>query len=348
MAANDSVWRFTQLEGKKRVLLLADHAAPHGRPRNKPILEPEIEIREDSTYFAGSGPPTRHLFGLSHHSFKLEGRFSDAYGGKGFAREKLQEVKSFVSDITECHIEWDDLLSVIGLIKRFKPGIESGGEVTWELEILVDVDLLLEDTPQLQQGPSVAPIDMSNAIEGAFLDGLKGLRSVPTMRGSIFDAIGSLISAVNSATASVARIAAQIDSLATAPFQLLRRLRDGLGQFRTAVTNLRTTYDNLTVNLALMSQADADNNQRFWDIQAAWGDSSLKAMALALKADRAVAVVEQGQILALYTANDGDTWELVSRKFYGGASDRAADIRAANGIEAGQNPVAGTVYMVPR
>jgi hypothetical protein len=348
--ANSTVWTFTQLGGSQRVLVLADHAAPHGRPRVRPVVEPSMEIREETTYYSGNNPPTRHLFGMSYGSFKLDGRFSDLYGGDGFARKKLDDVRTFVFGQQPCSIQWDDLVSVTGLIKNFKHGIESGGEITWEFEVLVDQDALLQPDTKELLGPRLY-LDNVAELSQQLTDAQKQmaeLQAVPKMRGSIFDLIGSLISSVNSATASLVNVAGQIDSLATAPFQLLRRFRDGLGQVMTAVSDLRNTYDNLTIDLTLESEADAEACQRFWDTQAGWGDSSLKAMQLALQAEQSAALAEQGAILALYTARDGDTWELISRRFYGGSATRAKDVRDANGLDAGANPIAGTIYFIPR
>lgn len=347
-AANTTLWTFTQLDGAQSMLQLADHAAPHGRPREKPVVEPEIEVREETTYYSGDNPPTRHLFGLSHSSVKLEGRFSDLYGGEGFARRKRAEVRDFVAAQRQVSVVWDDLFAAKGFIKKFKSMIESGGEIAWEMEVLIDVDDLLNPGRHDQQLQfKIEPADLTAQLREA-MEAMDALQKVPTMRGSVFDFIGSLISAVNTATASVANVAAQIDSLATAPFQLLRRFRDGLLQLSTAVSNLRTTYDNLTIDIALESEASADAAQQFWDIQAAWAASSLQAMRLALEAARSSALAEQGQLLSLYTGREGDTWELISRRFYAGSSTRAADIRSANSIEAGANPVPGTVYFIPR
>ena len=112
------------------------------------------------------------------------------------------------------------------------------------------------------------------------------------------------------------------------------------------VSSLRRTYDDLTVHLAIENE-NANSWQVFWGVQAEWAESSLEAIRLALKLERAAAVVQAGSILALYTGQDGDTWEQVSRISYNGDPGRASNIRDANGAAPGSNPVPGTTYMVP-
>lgn len=349
MPANTSVWTFEQLGGPRKTLTLSDHAAPHGRPRKKPVVERELEVRMDRVWLAGDGPPVTHIFGTELGPFKLEGRFSDGYGGAGFARAKLNEVNDFVMDVQAVRVTWDDIVSVTGIIKHWKPGIESGGEVTWEMVLEVDEDHLLErgfGRAGHEFDDLKSPAHFTNDIRQALAD-MHKLTEVPGMRGSIFDSMNSLISSVNSVSSSLATIAGQIDSFANAPFQLLRRFRGALVQFTTVVARLRKTYDDLQVNVALENE-DANYQQIFWDRQAGWSASSLRAIQLALKADRSAALAEQGRTLAIYTARQGDTWERISRLLFNGSSGRAEDIRNANGALPGSAPVPGTAYTIPR
>lgn len=344
MPDNTSVWTFEQLGGETKVLQLADHAAPHGRPRKKPVVETGLEQRNDKVYYSGNIIPTRHLFGTSEESQKIEGRFTDRYGGKGFARAKRQELEEFHRDGQLCRITWDDIISVIAFIEHVKFGIESGGEITYEIEYLVNENNLTglkREVVQEARGPQ----SITALINEAILD-MHRLVEVPGLRGSLFDSISSLISSVAAVSAECNRVAGQIDSFANAPFQLLNQFRASLDQFRTAVTALRRTYDDLTVHIALENE-NAQNQQAFWDVQSAWAASSLDAIRLAIKAERASALSQQGNIKELYTAKDGDTWDQISRIAYNGAADRAEDIRKANAVEAGANPVPGTTYMVP-
>jgi hypothetical protein len=57
-------WRFEQLAGDKKTLILAGYSAPFGRPRQKAVVRDKVQIREKTTRYPGSsGPPTRHIFG---------------------------------------------------------------------------------------------------------------------------------------------------------------------------------------------------------------------------------------------------------------------------------------------
>lgn len=344
MADNTSVWTFEQVGGDRKKLVLNDHCAPHGRPRKKPVVETEVELREDEVRYAGNSEPTRHLFGTKESPEKLEGRLRDANGGAGFARQKRLEIESFVRDQQQCIATWDDLVSQLCLIKRAKFGIESGGEITYELELLIDKNLLDDSVESLVVEPR-GPQDLTNQMLLALTD-MNALTEVPGLKGSIFDSISSLISGVASVSAACNQVAGQIDSFVNAPFQLMNQLRASLDQFRTAVTALRRAYDDLTVDIALENQ-NAQNQQAFWDVQSAWAASSLDAIRQAIALERSSAVAQTGNIRELYTAKDGDTWDQISRIVYNGSADRAEDIRNANGVEAGANPVPGTTYMVP-
>lgn len=349
MPANNSVWTFewaAPVRGELKTLVLSDHAAPHGRPRRKPVVETELVQRQTTTYFAGDSPPVRHLWGIKHEPQKLTGRLTDSYGGPGFARAKRKEMADFIGPGVQCKVTWDDLISQSVFIEKVKFGVESGSDITYEIEFLVDDDNLQDFALKTKavadpRGPSA----FSLLIEDALRD-LYTLKQVPGLKGSIFDSISSLIASVNSVSSALFTVAGQIDSFANAPFQLLNQLRAAIDQFRTVVAQLRRTYDDLQVHIALENQ-NASSWQAFWGVQGNWAASSLEAIRLALEMERAAAVAQQGSILALYTAREGDTWDQIARVSYGGDPSRASDIRELNGVDPGANPVPGTTYMVP-
>ncbi len=128
MATHESRWVFEQLGGPRKKLELADHAAPHGRPRQAPVVSPEMHIRTSSTYYSGDVPRTIHVFGPSHEPVELVGRFSDRRGGRGFAIAKRDEVMRFVADQQEVLISWSDVYSVVGFITSFVPALEAVSE----------------------------------------------------------------------------------------------------------------------------------------------------------------------------------------------------------------------------
>lgn len=346
MPANNTVWTFLAVVGggQTRALVLSDHAAPHGRPRKKPVVETELVQRQSTTYFAGNAPPVRHLFGRKHESEKLEGRLSDSRGGEGFARAKRKEIDDFVGQGVQCQVTWDDLINQSIFIERVKFGIESGAEITYEIEFLVDDDNLQDFKIPVLQDPR-GPSAFSLAIQDALRD-MNQLTKVPAMKGSVFDLVSSLIASVNSVSSALYSIAGQIDSFANAPFQLLNQLRAALDQFRTVVNQLKRTYDDLEIHIAIENQ-NASSWQSFWGVQGAWAASALEAIRLALAMERAAAIAQQGSIKALYTAREGDTWDQIARVSYAGDPSRAQDIREANGVPPGENPAPGTTYMVP-
>jgi hypothetical protein len=344
MADNTTVWTFEQLAGNRRKLTLSDHAAPHGAPRRGAVVEDEIEMQMATVRYGGNAPVTRHLFGTKFQPMRISGRFSDSRGGAGFARKKTAEVKSFVDENQPVLITWDNIIACTGHIARFKPSRESGGEVAWEIEYEVDGDDLLQRTPDL---PVIAksPVTFTSKI-AALLNEAPSLRELPTLRGSVFDAMDSFVSALNQVTAEVAQTAGEINAFTNAPFALLRRFRAGLEQLRTAAVRLRFAFDDLNTNLAL-ERENADQSLKFWDVQSIWSTSLLAILEEALNADEAAAEAEKGRMLTLYTAREGDTWERISLEMFQSAA-RADDIRTANGVDAGADPMAGAIYRIPR
>lgn len=338
-----AVWKFEQLAGERRVLELGDHAAPHGRPRQDPVVDDEIEVREDEVYYGPDVPPTRHLFGTRHTPWEIKGRLSDWYGGQGFAKAKDAECRLFVSEQQQVLVTWGDVLSVVGMVKRYKSGRESVGEITYEMTILVDQDNFLGRLPKPETPKT--PQTFVNRILLALTD-LDGLPEIPpTLTGDIFDAVNGLISSINGVGAELNRAANQLDAFANAPFAALRRFRSGMAQLRTALWKLRETYDGLDRNVALESR-NAEEGQLFWSAQGGLGKTMAQAMADIAAAERAATVAERGRIRGLVVAQTGDTWEKMAGRLYGDAS-RAGEIRDANGVSPGSPPTPGTAYLAP-
>ncbi len=344
MAANSQIWKFEQLGGEGRTLELAGHAAPFGAPRRGSVVDEEYTLRDDEVYYDGPGVPTRHIFGERAEPITIHGIWMDRRGGfVGFAKAKKREVLTFFRDKQPVRVTWDDIIGIVGLIKRVRFGNESGAHITWEMEILVDEDLL---SPQEQAviAETRGPASFANQIQLAMLDSEELLE--PLFKGDIFDSLDSLIGSVNSIAAELRETSEQIDSFANAPFAELRRLRAGLGQFRTAVVNLRRTYDELLANVSI----EVNNTtewQHLWNVQAALSSSTLTALRFAAQAEREAAKAEQGRVKAFYTAREGESWEAISQAVYGD-SLHAAEVRQANGVDGGAAPTPGTTYLCPR
>jgi hypothetical protein len=345
MPSNTTTWRFTQLGGRKRTLVLADHAAPFGAPRRGTIVTDTVELREEEVHYDGDTPPTRHIFGLRYQPLELNGRFTDLRGGAGFARAKTAEVKQFVAEMQPVLVEWDDLVRCRGLITIFAPNREAGSEVEWELTVRVDGDDLLTAQPKFPTEQR-SPGNFLNSIQLAMVELDEIKTSPPTLRSDVFDVLDSLIASVNAATAAVASVASEIDSYANAPFTLMRRFRYGLEQLGTAVAKLRDTYDDFRSDSALESEA-ADDTLQFLNLQARWSSSLHDVLRQIILADDAAARTEAGETLAFHAARDGDSWDSLSRQYYGSAA-RAEEIRKSNSVPAGQQPIPGTTYRIPR
>lgn len=346
-----SPWIFTQLEapeGRQReTLKLEGHLAPHGRPRKGPVVSNGIRVRQSETYYTGNDAPTRHVWGLRQEPFALHGRFSDGYGGKGVAKAKDNEVRRFVAQRMPVSIVWGDRINARGLIEFYEGDWESDGEIVWQMTIAIDRDLTIAEVRrQLTQAvaPRTRMEDLRRRIDKSLGD--MGRPLPPTLRGSVFDAVSAYISVVAESGAALNDVVDQVGELSEAPFKLLRQLRAGISTFSTAIENLRGYYDQLTANVALESQ-EAREARQFWDVQAAWGSSSLAALRELAAMDRDANLASQSKVKTYYAATSGDTWESIATKQYGN-SDRARAITEANGIEEGDPPVPGELYVIPR
>jgi len=334
--------KFTQLGGSRKTLELADHAAPHGRPRVGPVAADSLTLRESEVYVAGSDTPVRHLHGLKHGDWELHGRFTDYFGGLGFAKSKAAEVKKFVADQQPVRASWGDSLAGRGLITSFEPLRESEGEIEWKLTVKIDADEIIDK--QRFRSASRRPQDYTNRILQLAREGQKAFEGMP-LKLSVFDVINGLISSVASLTAAAITIANGLQSFESEAIGSLRRFRSAIGQLRTAVIIARDAIDALSVDLAI-EERNYDETFSFSRNQAVFSDTAISIIKEAADADRSAQLAEQGKILAIIEAKGGDTFESLSSQFYGNAG-RAEDIRKANGVGGGQPPTPGTLYIIP-
>jgi hypothetical protein len=337
-------WVFQQLGGDRRKLTLDKRDAPHGRPRQKPVVEETLKIRQAVTRYAGNRVPTRHIFGEMFDDFDIAGRFTNSFGGVNYAVDKRDFVKGFVADQQEVRISWGNLLSMRGLILEAKFGIESAGEIAYHLTVGVNDDELVDTSRDAGEPDPRTPKQFATEMAILLQNPIKS-PDLPSMKGSVFDLLDTLVAGVNSATAAVLGIADQIEGFEKALVGDIRRFRAGLGQLKTAMLKLQRTYDLLTTDVALQTNA-ASEEMKFWSGQTATSLSVQNALFVLAQADRQARIAERGKIQALYEAKSGDTWERISLAIYG-SPDRANDIRDANGIPSGSFPVAGVTYVVP-
>lgn len=343
--AENLTWIFEQLGGERRKLELTGHAAPHGGARRDSVADEELVLRESEVYYDGNSAPTRHIAGERINPIVIKGIWMDRRGGPGFAQAKKAEMKAFFRGIQQVRVSWGSTVSFVGLIRRVRFSNEAEFHVPWEIEFLVDQDLLAGEArlPQLPRaaGPGALVNDLQNAVKDA-----AHVVQKPLLMGDRLEVLSSFVTSVNNVSAALRQTAEGINSFANAPFAEIRRFRAGVGQFLSVVTIMRRTVDEISAQMAVENE-NATEWTRWWDVQAAWSSSALQAIQLAIEADRAAVAAEQGVIRAFYTAREGDTWESISTAVYGDSS-RAADIRAANGVEGGAQPNPGTTYFCPR
>lgn len=333
---------FVQLGGERKSLSLADHAAPFGRAHKDELVTDTVTVRETEVYCAGSNVPVRHIFGLRNEPWEFHGRFSDYWGGAGFAKAKAAEVKRFVAATQPVRIAWNDHLSAKGLIKSFEPKRETDREIEWKLTVLIDSDDLLGQV--LKIPVQRQPTDYTNQLllySTEITDAFKDI----AFKKDIFDSLDDLISDVSSVTSFAVSVAEELQSFESGFIGTLRRFRTAVGQVTTAVSIARNAIDSLPVDLAI-ERANYEEQFAFLNGQSIISDSAISMLALADEADKQAAIAERGKILAIHEAKGGETFESISTKYYGSAA-RAGDIRDANGVPAGQPPTPGELYTIP-
>ena len=334
---------FEQLTGDRRRLELSDHAAPFGRPHKDPVATDAVELREVEVFCAGNNIPTRHIFGTKHPDWEFNGRFSDYWGGQGFARAKAAEVKRFVAEGRPVRVTWGAILSARGLIKGFYPSRESEREVEWRLIVAIDSDDFLQKKLNFPNRNKIAYDGVAQIRMWAQQIQLRS--ETIRLKGSIFDTLQSVVSTLALATATLVDYANQFESFERETIATIRRFRGMLGQIKTAAITVRDTVDAWQVDLTI-EKNNADERWKMAEGQALIADSSLSIIQKAADMDRQAALTERGRTQAIYTAAEGDTFESISTQFYG-SPDRAEDIREANGTDAGTQPTAGELYAIP-
>ena len=332
---------FRQLTGDRKTLELADHAAPHGRSHGNVALSDQVAVREAEAYCGGNNVPTRHLFGLKHEPWEPKGRFSDYWGGEGFAQAKAAEVKRFVADQQPVHISWGESLSATGLILEFKPDRETEADIEWTLKIAIDSDELIGQVIELPTRK--APQDFVNQIILHGSAAVTAYKDLP-LKLTLFETLDSLISNVSAATGFVVSVAAEVQSFERDFIGAIRRFRTALGQLKTAAVIARDAIDALQLDAAIEAH-DANSQLSFASNTAIFSDSTYSMIRQCAEADRQAAIAERGRIRAIYEAKSGDTFESIAAA--NGLSGRAEDIRVANGVSSGQPPVSGVLYILP-
>ena len=312
---NAAQWVFIQLGGPKKTLNLNGRYGPYGRPRRGTVVTETTRIAKDTIYYSGDSLPTRHEFGIRYEPLEIHGRWSDRYVGSGNAKAKAEEARAFVADRQEVLVLWGDMISANSFIESLKLEREGRTEILWTMVVEIDANNYLAVIHPTTDPRS--PSDHTAEIVRALQQNFSRLPDFPvTLNGSISDMLASLVGSLNSISSALIDAGNQVDDLLSAPFNALWSIRAALGQFRTALVRLHTTYDNLQYNIALESER-ADDVQSFLGFQAEFSASCYQALKEASDLDRKAALAERGQIQALYQAKGGDTWESIAAQQMG-------------------------------
>lgn len=341
-------WRFEQLGGAKRILVLAGWAAPFGGPRAGAVVRTPVEIRSERVYYPGKTTPTRHLFGRKFPDWELRGRFRDRapapMGGTGFAKRKTEEVRSFVAEQQMVSITWGDIvIASRALIVSFDPGYEAEREVEWILRIEVDE---LDDTadPGATFTRAKPPADYTQALLDS-LDVIGRKIAVLDLPGDMLRSLDEIFGVVTKSVGELELVLTGVQTFRDAPFAALSKAQETQQTAHRGVSQLRETLATIPQD-ALVFRDSADATVKLLTTQAQLEAEFIKMLIELADMDRAAAVAKAGRAKTSYAARTGDTWESISSQFFG-RPDRAADIRDINAVSAGQNPVAGVEYLIP-
>lgn len=340
-------WIFTQLDGDNLQIILTGATAPHGRPRQKPVVEEELKQRIATHRYPGnSGSPTRHFFGDEWSDMTLTGRWMDKdIDGKGSANNFADAFYKFIQGRQLCTIAWGNIVQYTGVIESLKISRESDAQLAWTMHILVDERDSLPSplrplSPEFQSQIAEMTAKMDLAYKAPALEVAQ-----KDWSPDLLDQIDTLISDINVVSATVLGLANGISNIKDATLGELNRLRGGFNQLKTALITYTDVMTSIPIDVANFTRsADSDittlvtlNNQGLYN-------SDLLAILADLNRTTEIAII--GKQITSYVAKSGDDWEGISILAYGGP-ERAADIRRANGVKYGNLPVAGVTYKIP-
>lgn len=343
-------WTFTQLTGSDpKTFILTGYAAPFGRPRIKSVVEPGKELREERVYYPGNDRPTTHLFGTKQDDIELSGRWMDRKLGAGTAERNVRAINEMIQDQRPVRIQWGQLLSYVGWIKKLTPKWESLNECVYVINCLIDYDEFEGKKVNVQNTTSVL-FDTTDAIQRWLNEGLGALRTTtPTLAavtGQIFDTLDDLISNVTSVGATVISLSNSISNLETASFNEVERLRAGLHEFKTAVLTLQETVDSISIDSMLIDR-QIEDDIAWLSYKSTAAVHTNRVLDITAVADKVAEQATASKIKTTYQAKPGDSWESISMDQYG-TPDRASDIRSMNGIKGGEPPIPGRRYNIPK
>ena len=348
-------WTFEQLSGERKTLVLADWDAPKGRPGQTPIYKAKLVARQSETYYPGNDEPSRHIYGGKHEPIELEGKFRDAFGGKGYAQRMAEAARNFYNEKLQCRIIWhgtdSPFASYVGIIESIECSPESSGVWGWKISIAIDRDLKL--APTFRKQPDREPFkDRMAQVNSAIRDmmdwGKREKKSFstfpPSLDFGLSDFLDSVANYVNGPITMLNSMADQLEDMSKATMASIKRAQAGAHQLKTGLIKAKQAFEDVRLDAAVVSNR-ASEDIKFLRSQADFSQGAIAAIKEADKLRRYLVQAEQGMIRHSMVALDGDTWEAMASRSLSDAS-RAADIQRLNN-EFGL-PVPGTRYLIPR
>lgn len=364
-------WTFEPLGGPNTApITLTGYNAPFGRPRKGAVVTTGYGLRASETYYNGSGPPTRHIFGDIHDHWELRGRWMDSVLGPSGARQMAAAFRVLIKSAVPCRMTWGSttggtFVVFTGLLLHLKVEMENDAQLAWSLTIAIDSD---DST-----APGVAPVDAASASDTAVIffaqTGYQGMPIFPAPEAigeialmiamglpgpkdilfppGFIDTTTAVLTTCALVTQGFANIANAITgSVTTAPSADLHRLQSSANQVSAAWTNLSVALDDGRMDSAV---ADAScNSQTIWAAtreadQAAIADMLALLATFALQVETAL----RQEVKETASAQDGDTWESLSQRHYGSIG-KADLLRQANLVRYGSKPRPGQPLSIPR
>lgn len=342
-------WTFKQIyEGPGKSLTLAGASAPHGRRRRHPVVSDGIKLRYSRVHYPSDEPtpPTTFVSGTTWEPFTLTGRFSDVDLGPGGMSKAVRDWQAFLADASLVQIIWGDVWAATGILVHFVAGRESEYECTYSMTFEIDGRDEVDGTRRgFVVPPSVTAIAQEFQFEADKIQELPELSHAGALKPDFLESLDDAVSSINGFSASLIKVAGEIDDFEEGTLDQLERLRAGIAQTKTAVNRFRETMDSTNNEAALLYRA-TDADVQWIATKTSTDVSTTRMLSILDEMDREADLARRGRVISVYVARAADSFESMSTRFYGGP-DGAGDIRSANGVRYGELPVSGRSYQIP-
>lgn len=345
-------WTFEQLNeranrGPLKTLTLDGWAAPHGRPRQRPVIKELIKSRVSTTRYPGqSGPGTRHSFGTHWEDFELVGRWmtKDLARSGGTAQLAALDWTGFIQDERTCRISWGAVVSYLGFMEELEIARESEHEIAYRMKFLIDKR---EDAENVDLAAVPPPIDdnVDQVLKQWAALGKLAVDTSPDWSPDFFDKVNGIVSLVNQPAAEFNKFVGKLEDIEGKSFSAIRGFQNSISGFNTGILELRDAVVDTALDTAVAVRT-AVSDVRFFEYQFST-DSDTYAMAATLAdLDRHAELAGQPESVRMVFAREGDSWETLAARGAGDPS-KAADLRSSAGAKYGEQPEPGTGYLVP-